>query len=211
MSLNRYTFTGRLTDQPAEGPKNKGRTSAKFSVAVSRNYKNKDGEYDVDFIPCWANGHSADYLLQYAGKGDTVSVDSKIYQRRWTDEQGNKHSYLYVQADDVSIVAHPQKNQVSRRHYEAQQQSYQNNQQPEQPPQDQQQPQQAPQQPKHEQQSMNTGNDWSDTSAGQKREQLDQQNNQPVEINDDALPFNTQHANDDHQQSEVTDSDDLPF
>lgn len=185
MSLNRYTFTGRLTDQPAEGPKNKGRTSAKFSVAVSRNYKNKDGEYDVDFIPCWANGHSADYLLQYAGKGDTVSVDSKIYQRRWTDEQGNKHSYLYVQADDVSIVAHPQKSQVSRRHYEAQQQSYQNNQQPAQPPQGQ---QQAPQ-PQYEQQTMKTGNSWSNTSAGQKREQVSQQNDQPVEINDDALPF----------------------
>ena len=207
MSLNVDVKIGRLTDQPAEGRRNNDQSSAKFSLAVQRTYKNKNGDYDVDFIPCWAYGHSADYLLQYGGKGDTVSIRGELRQNRWTDEQGNKHSYLYVKADEVSIVAHPQKNQVSRRHYESQQQSYQNNR----PPQDQQQPQQAPQQPKHEQQSMNTGNDWSDTSAGQKREQLDQQNNQPVEINDDALPFNTQHANDDHQQSEVTDSDDLPF
>ena len=204
MSLNVDVKIGRLTDQPAEGRRNNDQSSAKFSLAVQRNYKNKNGDYDVDFIPCWAYGHSADYLLQYGGKGDTVSIRGELRQNRWTDEQGNKHSYLYVKADEVSIVAHPQKNQVSRRHYESQQQSYQNNR----PPQGQ---QQAPQQPKHEQQSMNTGNDWSDTSAGQKREQLDQQNNQPVEINDDALPFNTQHANDDHQQSEVTDSDDLPF
>ena len=207
MSLNVDVKIGRLTDQPAEGRRNNDQSSAKFSLAVQRTYKNKNGDYDVDFIPCWAYGHSADYLLQYGGKGDTVSIRGELRQNRWTDEQGNKHSYLYVKADEVSIVAHPQKNQVSRRHYESQQQSYQNNR----PPQDQQQPQQAPQQPKHEQQSMNTGNDWSDTSACQKREQLDQQNNQPVEINDDALPFNTQHANDDHQQSEVTDSDDLPF
>lgn len=189
MSLNVDAKIGRLTDKPAEGRRNNDQSSAKFSLAVQRNYKNKDGDYDVDFIPCWAYGHSADYLLKYGGKGDTVSVLGELRQNRWTDEQGNKHSYLYVKANEVSIVAHPQKSQVSRRHYESQQQSYQNNQQPEQPPQDQQQPQQAPQQPQYEQQTMNTGNSWSDTSAGQKREQLNQQNDQPVEINDDALPF----------------------
>lgn len=123
MSLNVDIKIGRLTDQPAEGRSNNDQSSAKFSLAVPRNYKNKNGDYDVDFIPFWAYGHSADYLLQYAGKGDTVSVRGELRQNRWTDEQGNKHSYLYVKADEVSIIAHPQRNQESRRHYESQQQS----------------------------------------------------------------------------------------
>lgn len=196
MSLNVDAKIGRLTDQPAEGRRSNDRSSAKFSIAVQRNYKNQNGDYDVDFIPCWANGPSADYLLKYANKGDTVSVNGELRQQRWTDEQGNKHSYLYVQAKDVAIIAHPQKNQVSRRHYEAQQQGYQNNQQPP--------------QPQYEQQTMNTGNSWSDTSAGQKREQVSHQNDQPVEINDDALPFNTQQDKQ-PQQPEGMSSDDLPF
>lgn len=190
MSQNVCAFVGRLTDRPAEGGNGNTNTRlANFTVAVQRNFKNRDGDYDADFIKCTVFGNGADYLLKYGDKADTVSVSGELRQNRWTDQQGNKHSYLYIHVNNVSIVAHPQKNQVSRRHYEAQQQSYQNNQQPEQPPQDQQQPQQAPQQPQYEQQTMNTGNDWSDTSAGQKREQLNQQNDQPVEINDDALPF----------------------
>lgn len=209
MSLNVDVKIGRLTDQPAEGRRNNDQSSAKFSLAVQRNYKNKNGDYDVDFIPCWAYGHSADYLLQYGGKGDTVSIRGELRQNRWTDEQGNKHSYLYVKADEVSIVAHPQKSQVSRRHYEAQQQIYQNHQQPS-PPQGQQQPQQAPQQAQYEQQTMNTGNGWGETSAGQKREQLNQQNNPPVEINDDALPFQTK-PEPPQTEPQVTNSDDLPF
>ena len=208
MSLNQCVFSGRLTDKPSGGSTNNGRSFARFSIAVRRNYKNSNGDYDTDFINCVAFSGAADYLMKYGDKGDKVNVSGELHNNNWTDQNGNDRRDQQLTARDIEIVAHPQKNQVSRRHYENQQQSYQNNQQPAQPPQGQ---QPAPQQPKYEQQSMNTGNDWSDTSAGQKREQLDQQNNQPVEINDDALPFNTQHANDDHQQSEVTDSDDLPF
>ena len=208
MSLNQCVFSGRLTDKPSGGSTNNGRSFARFSIAVRRNYKNSNGDYDTDFINCVSFSGAADYLMKYGDKGDKVNVSGELHNNNWTDQNGNDRRDQQLTARDIEIVAHPQKSQVSRRHYESQQQSYQNNQQPAQPPQGQ---QPAPQQPKYEQQSMNTGNDWSDTSAGQKREQLDQQNNQPVEINDDALPFNTQHANDDHQQSEVTDSDDLPF
>ena len=183
MSQNICAFVGRLTDKPAGGQTNNQRPYARFSVAVQRNFKNQNGKYDADFINCTVFGHSADYLMQYGGQGDTVSVSGELRQNHWTDQQGNNRSDLQVVANQVSIIAHPQRNQESRRHYESQQQSYQNNQQP---PQGQ---QQTPQQSQYEQQSMGTDNGWSNTSAGQKREQLNQQNDQPVEINDDALPF----------------------
>lgn len=191
MSQNICAFVGRLTDKPAGGQtRNNNRSSARFDVAVQRNYKNQNGDYDADFIKCWVFGHGADYLMQYAGQGDTVSVSGELRQNRWTDQQGNKRSELYVLADQVSIIAHPQRNQESRRHYESQQQSYQQGNQgyP------QQQAQQAPQQPQgqpqgYHQQELNTGgNGWDQTGAGQRRKQT-QQNDQPVDINEDSLPF----------------------
>lgn len=199
-------LTGRLTDRPTEGQTNSQRSFTRFNLAVSRNYKNKNGEYDVDFIPCKAYRNSADYLIKYGDRGDTVSLAGEIRQDRWTDQQGNNRSYVYVLVDDASIIAHPQRNQESRRHYESQQQSYQQGNQgyP------QQQPQQAPQQPQGQpqQQELATGNGgWDQTGAGQKRLQT-QQNDQPVEINDDALPFNQGGQNND---SNVTNEDDLPF
>ena len=204
MSLNHSDFSGRLTDDPSGGNLKDGSSFARFSIAVRRNYKNKNGEYDADFFNC-VTFRSADYLMKYGHKGDRVNVGGEMHNNDWTDQNGNKHYGVQLTVDDLEIVAHPQKNQVSRRHYEAQQQSYQNNQQSLQPPQGQ---QQAP--PQYEQQSIDTGNGWSNTSAGQKREQVSKQNNQPVEINDDALPFNTQQDKQ-PQQPEGMSSDDLPF
>lgn len=188
MSLNLCVFSGRLTDKPSGGQTNNGRSFSRFSIAVRRNYKNSNGDYDADFINCVAFSGAADYLMKYGNKGDKVNVSGELHNNNWTDQNGNDRRDQQLTVRDIEIVAHPQKNQVSRRHYEAQQQSYQNNQQPPHP-QGQQQPQQAPQQPQYEQQTMNTGNGWDNTSAGQKREQVNHQNDQPVEINDDALPF----------------------
>lgn len=125
MSLNTCSFVGRLTDKPTGGQTNNDRPYARFSVAVQRNFKNQSGEYDADFINCIVYGNSADYLMQYGGQGDTVSVAGELRQDHWTDQQGNKHSALYVLVNQLQIVAHPQRNQVSRQHYEQQQQSYQ--------------------------------------------------------------------------------------
>lgn len=172
MSQNVCAFIGRLTDKPAGGQTNSQRSYARFSVAVQRNFKNQNGDYDADFINCTTFGHGADYLIQYAGQGDTVSVSGELRQNHWTDQQGNKRSDLQVVANQVSIIAHPQRNQVSRQHYESQQQSYQQGSQgyP------QQQPQQAPQQA-----------------------QQPQSNNTTTEISDASLPFNTnQSAPTDH-------------
>lgn len=205
MSLNLCVFSGRLTDKPSGGSTNNGRSFARFSIAVRRNYKNANGDYDADFINCVAFSGAADYLMKYGNKGDKVNVSGELHNNNWTDQNGNDRRDQQLTVRDIEIVAHPQKNQVSRRHYESQQQSYQNNQQPS-PPQGQQQPQQ----PQYEQQTMNTGNSWSDTSAGRKREQVNEQNDQSVEINDDALPFNTQQDKQ-PQQPEGMSSDDLPF
>lgn len=190
MSQNICAFVGRLTDKPAGGQTNNQRPYARFSVAVQRNFKNQNGDYDADFINCTTFGHSADYLMQYGGQGDTVSVSGELRQNHWTDQQGNNRSDLQVVANQVSIIAHPQRNQESRRRYESQQQSYQQGNQgyP------QQQAQQAPQQPQgqpqgYHQQELATGNGgWDQTGAGRKRQQT-QQNDQPVEINEDSLPF----------------------
>jgi single-strand DNA-binding protein len=181
MSQNVCAFIGRLTDKPAGGQTNSQRSYARFSVAVQRNFKNQNGDYDADFINCTTFGHGADYLIQYAGQGDTVSVSGELRQNHWTDQQGNKRSDLQVVANQVSIIAHPQRNQVSRQHYESQQQSYQQGSQgyP------QQQPQQAPQQA-----------------------QQPQASNTPTEISDASLPFNHgSQAN----NSNMTNEDDLPF
>lgn len=181
MSLNLCAFSGRLTDKPSGGETNNGRSFARFSIAVRRNYKNGNGDYDADFINCVAFSGAADYMMKYGNKGDKVNVSGELHNNNWTDQNGNDRRDQQLTVRDIEIVAHPQKNQVSRRHYESQQQSYQQGSQgyP------QQQPQQAPQQV-----------------------QQPQASNTPTEISDASLPFN--HGSQANNRN-MTNEDDLPF
>lgn len=60
--MNNIILTGRLTHEPEcsfiPGSKT---LVCKFNLAVSRDFKNKNGEYDTDFIPIELFGQSAEY------------------------------------------------------------------------------------------------------------------------------------------------------
>lgn len=135
MSLNQCNFIGRLTDRPSGGQTQSGTSYVQFDIAVQRNFKNSNGDYDADFIRCTSFGGSADYLMQYADKGDTVAVSGQMQNNNYTDNSGQKHYGMKLNAREVQIVAHPQKKDESRRHYQQQQKSYQG-QQPQHPAQD---------------------------------------------------------------------------
>lgn len=44
----------------------------KFTIAVNRDFKNKDGKYDADFINCVAFDKRAETLANYVKKGQEV-------------------------------------------------------------------------------------------------------------------------------------------
>lgn len=44
----------------------------KFTIAVNRDFKNKEGKYDADFINCVAFDKRAEVLSQYVKKGQEV-------------------------------------------------------------------------------------------------------------------------------------------
>lgn len=50
----------------------------KFTIAINRETKNKDGEYDADYINCVSFGEQAKALSEYLKKGTKVSVEGHI-------------------------------------------------------------------------------------------------------------------------------------
>lgn len=44
----------------------------KFTIAVNRDFKNKDGKYDADFINCVAFDKRAEVISQYVKKGQQI-------------------------------------------------------------------------------------------------------------------------------------------
>ena len=51
---------------------------ANFTIAVSRETKNKNGEYESDFINCIAFGKTAEMMNKYLDKGSKIMVEGHI-------------------------------------------------------------------------------------------------------------------------------------
>ena len=103
--LNNVAICGRLTRDIEIRTFDSGSKTANFSLAVQRNFKNKDGEYEADFINCDAWGAIVDFLSKYFKKGDFVVAGGELRTRKWTDDSGNNRSTTYVAVSNVTSVA----------------------------------------------------------------------------------------------------------
>ena len=73
--LNQIVLVGRLVQDPEIKELEK---VGYITLAVSRSYKNANGEYDTDFIPVTLFKGIAENTKAYCKKGDMVSVRGKI-------------------------------------------------------------------------------------------------------------------------------------
>lgn len=96
--INRVLLTGRITRDSEVRKTTSGLSTTTFTLAVSK------GEH-TDFISCVAWRNSADYLGQYARKGDLIGVDGKLQTRSYTDKSGNNRTVTEVIAENVEIIS----------------------------------------------------------------------------------------------------------
>ena len=102
--LNKVILTGRLTAKPELKSTQSGVNVTSFSLAVGRNFKNGNGEYDTDFINCVAWRNQAEFLCKYFDKGQLVTVVGSLTSRRYEDANGNKRVAFEVVCDEVMFA-----------------------------------------------------------------------------------------------------------
>ena len=99
---NTCVLVGRLTrDLELKGEEVK---VARFTLAVNRNFKNKDGEYEADFIPCVCFGSTAERLVEYCKKGDMIGVKGSI-QSYMYEKDGYKNYGVEVSVERLSFLS----------------------------------------------------------------------------------------------------------
>ena len=101
---NSVCLTGRLSKDVELKTFENGDRVANFSLAVQRNYKNKQGEYDCDFIECRAKNATADILSTYFKKGDFCPVSGELYTRKYKKDGVGK-TVTYVEVNNVTFVS----------------------------------------------------------------------------------------------------------
>src|SRR5690625_7798044 len=85
--INRVTLVGRLTKDVDLRYTQNGIAVANFSIAVQRNFKNQNGDYDADFINCVVWRKPAENLANYMKKGSQVGVDGRLQSRTRSEER----------------------------------------------------------------------------------------------------------------------------
>jgi len=88
--MNKVILIGRVTKNIELKTTTSGKSVASFTLAVTRDRKNADGNYDADFINCVAFGQQAETIGKYVCKGDRFGVDGKINTRTYDRQDGSK-------------------------------------------------------------------------------------------------------------------------
>jgi single-strand DNA-binding protein len=103
--MNNVLLTGNLTKDAELLEFNNGEGKAiKFTLAVTRKYKNANGDKDADFIPIIYFTNYAHKLIDYLTKGSVVSVAGKISIRSVEGEDGSKRYFTNVVAENIDFL-----------------------------------------------------------------------------------------------------------
>ena len=98
--LNHITMMGRLTRDPEL--RTVGETSVcSFRIACERDFKNKDGEKETDFVDVVAWRKLAETVVKNFTKGRLAIVEGRLQIRPWTDKDGVKRYNTEIVADRV--------------------------------------------------------------------------------------------------------------
>ena len=81
-----------------------------FTIAVRRELKNKDGNYESDFINCVSYGKLAETINNYFKKGSRILLDGKLQTGSYEGQDGKKVYTTNVVVNQINFVDKVEKN-----------------------------------------------------------------------------------------------------
>lgn len=162
--INSATISGRLTKDVEYKVTTNGVKVARFTLAVQRSYKDKNGDYQADFINIIAFKGAADIANNYLNKGDLCNVHGRIQTRSFENDNGQKVFITEVVSDDIQLINTGNNNQ----------QSYSQN---------------TNNQPQQQRGQSQPQNNWQQQQQNNQQANPFANANGPIDISDEDLPF----------------------
>ena len=101
--LNKAIMIGRLTRDPELRHTQSNMAVASFTIAINRDYKDTNGEFQADFIDCVAWGRMGEFVKQWFTKGMLAVVVGRIQSRNWEDKNGNKRTTIEINVSEMQF------------------------------------------------------------------------------------------------------------
>ena len=102
--MNRCFLIGNLTRDPELATTNSGVSVCRFSLAVTRNFSNADGEREADFLNIIVWRSQAENCHKYLKKGSKCAVTGSIQTRSYDAQDGSKRYVTEIVADNVEFL-----------------------------------------------------------------------------------------------------------
>jgi len=102
---NVVVLVGRLTHEPElEYTAGQGHAVVNFALAVDRDYKNREGERETDFIPVRVWRKQAELCAEYLSKGSQVSITGRLEVNSFETDEGDRRKSYKVVAENVQFL-----------------------------------------------------------------------------------------------------------
>ena len=102
--MNKVCLTGRITKNIELKYNQNNDAITSFNLAVTRKFKNQNGEYESDFINCIAYKSTAELLNKYVKKGDLLGIEGRIQTRNYEDKDGKRVYVTEVIVDSIDFL-----------------------------------------------------------------------------------------------------------
>ena len=106
---NTVILIGRLTKEVEIRYTEKEMPIGNFTIAVNRQFKNTNGDYETDFINCVIFGEIAKSMSQYTTKGDLIGIKGRLQTRTYEDKENKKHYITEVIAERITYLQNKKK------------------------------------------------------------------------------------------------------
>lgn len=99
--LNTITICGRICNELELKTTLSGTEVISFTVACGRDFKDKTGEKQTDFIDVVAFKNTAMFVKNYFSKGEMVIVSGRLQTRKYQTKEGYNRVAVEVLAENV--------------------------------------------------------------------------------------------------------------
>ena len=102
--VNQIVLVGRIARAPETKVTENGKKYATLTLAVPRNYKNVNGEYDTDFLDCTLWSAVAESTSEYCDTGDMIGVKGRVQTRIIESPDGVKRKKTEIVAEKFTFL-----------------------------------------------------------------------------------------------------------
>lgn len=102
--MNKFIGIGRNTKEGELRQSESGISIYNNSLAMTNNFKNKEGNYDSEFINYVAYRNTAEFLNKYSTKGTMIMIEGRIHTRSYEAQDGTKKYVTEIIVENAQIL-----------------------------------------------------------------------------------------------------------